>query len=99
MLFKRLSFYLAIFGIIGVVFMVNKLRAKPPAPPPLVQPARSPFVNTVAATGIIEATRENIKVGTTKAGLVAKVFVRVDSKVKAGDPLFQLDDREAQARL
>jgi len=48
---------------------------------------------------IIEATRENVKVATTQPGLVAKVFVSVGSSVKTGDPLFQLDDREARARL
>ncbi|MDB6033676.1 MAG: Secretion protein HlyD family protein [Verrucomicrobiales bacterium] len=99
MLFKRLSFYLAIAGIFGVVFLVGKLRAKPPTPPPLAEPARSPFENSVAATGIVEAKRENVKVATSKAGLVAKVFVQVGSEVKAGAPLFQLDDREAKARL
>jgi HlyD family secretion protein len=99
MLFKRLSFYLAIAGIVGLVFLVNKLRAKPPTPPPLAEPARSPFENSVAATGIIEAKLENVKVATSKAGLVTKVYVHVGSEVKAGTPLFQLDDREARARL
>ena len=99
MIFKQFSFYLAIAGIIGVVFLTKQLRKAPPAPPPLVEPARSPYSSSVAATGIIEATRENVKVATTKPGLVAKVFVNVGSPVKAGDPLFQLDDREARARL
>ena len=98
MLFKRVSFYLAVFGIIGVVFLVKKLRATPPAPPPLTEPARSPYTNSVAATGILEATRENVKVATSKAGLVTKVFVKVGSKIKIDEPLFQLDDREARAK-
>src|SRR5215212_9296311 len=99
MLFKRLSFYLAVAGIIGVVFLVTKLKARPPAPPPLAEPARSPFENSVAATGIIEATRENVKVATSRAGLVTNVFVKVGSEVKAGAPLFLLDDREARAKM
>ena len=99
MLFKRLSFYLALAGLVGVVFLVRKLRAHPPAPPPLVEPARSPYPNSVAATGLIEARRENVKVASSKAGLVSRVFVEVGSRVKTGDPLFQLDDREARARV
>src|ERR1051325_3123297 len=99
MLFKRVSFYLALAGILGVVFLVTKLKARPPAPPPVAEPARSPFENSVAATGIIEATRENVKGATSRAGLVAKVFVKVGSEVKAGTPLFLLDDREERARL
>jgi len=99
MLFRRLSFYFALAGIIAGVMMVRQLRARPPAPPPLNEPARSPFTNSVAATGIIEASRENVKIGVTKAGLLARVFVHVGSVVKTGEPLFQLDDREAKARL
>ena len=99
MLFKRLSFYLALAGIIGGVVLIKKLRYQPPPPPPQVEPARSPYTNSIAATGIIEATRENVKIGASKAGLVTRVFVEAGSKVKEGDPLLQLDDREARARL
>ena len=99
MLFRRVSFYLAVIGIVAGIMMVRQLRARPPAPPPLNEPARSPFTNSVAASGIIEASRENVKIGVTKAGLVARVFVQVGTPVKIGEPLFQLDDREAKARL
>src|SRR5205085_8129386 len=98
-LFKRLSFYLALAGIVGGFFLVKKLRYQAPPPPPYQEPARSPFAYAVAATGILEATRENVRIGATKSGLVQKVFVAVGSKVKAGDPLMQLDNREVQARL
>src|SRR5438270_13905782 len=99
MLFKRLSFYLALAGIAGGIFLVNRLQYQQPPPPPLVEPARSPFPYAVAATGIIEATRENVRIGATKSGLVQKVFVDVGSKIKTGEPLMQLDDREARAKL
>lgn len=99
MLFKRVSFYLALVGMAGLVMMVLRLRATPPTPPPLNEPARSPFSNSVAASGIIEATKENVNVATSKAGLVARVFVRAGLTVKMGEPLFQLDNREAQAKV
>lgn len=99
MLFKRVSFYFAAAGIIGTVYLVHELRKTPPAPPPLAEPARSPFTNDVAATGIIEAARENVKIGAPKGGLIQKILVQVDSKVKIGDPLLQLDDREIHAQL
>lgn len=99
MIFKRLSFYLAIAGIVGGILMIKRLRYQPPPPTPLAEPARSPFTNSLAATGIIEATKENVRIGATKAGLVQKVFVQVGSEVKAGDPLLEMDGREAQARL
>jgi HlyD family secretion protein len=99
MLFKRLSFYLALAGIVGGVLLVQKLRHQPPPPAPYQEPARSPFAYSVAATGILEATRENVRIGATKSGLVQKVLVEVGSKVKAGQPLLQFDDRETRARL
>ncbi len=99
LLFKKLSFYLALAGIASSFVLVRQLREKPPQPPPLVEPARSPFTKSVAATGMVEAARENVKIATSKAGLIQKIFVEVGSQVKAGDALFQLDDREARARL
>ncbi len=99
MLLKRISFWLAVAGIVGAVLLINQQRKQPPRPAPLVEPARSPFPNSVAATGIIEALQENVRIATTKAGLVAKVFVTVGTKVRKGDQLFQLDDRETRAKL
>jgi RND family efflux transporter MFP subunit len=99
MLFKRLSFYLALAGIVGGVFLVRKLQYQAPPPAPYQEPARSPFEYAVAATGLIEATRENVRIAATRSGLVQKVFVEVGSKVKTGEPLLQLDDRETRARL
>ena len=99
MLFKRASFYLALAGLAAMVTLVVKSAHRPPAPPPLVEPARSPFKNSVAATGLIEARRENVKIAAPKGGLVQEVFVQVGSKVKQGDPLLLLDERESAARL
>ena len=99
MIFTRLSFYLALAGIVSGVVMVRQLKYQPPPPPPFVEPARSPFPSSVAATGIIEATRENVRIGANKPGLVRAVFIEAGSRVKTGEPLLQLDDREARAKL
>ncbi len=99
MIFKRLSFYLALLGIFAMVKLTTHFRKAPPNPPPFAEPARSPFTNTVAATGIIEASRENVRIGTPKPGLITKVSVQVGSRVKPGDALIQLDDREARAKV
>lgn len=99
MIFKRVSFYLALAGIAGTVLLVRQQREKPPAPPPLAEPTRSPYANFVAATGLVEARRENVAVATTKPGLVTGVFVEVGTTVTNGQPLLQLDDREAAATV
>jgi multidrug efflux pump subunit AcrA (membrane-fusion protein) len=99
MLFKRLSFYLAIIGIAATVFMVRKLQTKPPAPPPVAEPTRSPYEHFVAASGIIEARRENVSIATPRQGLVTAVYVAVGQTVSSNAPLLQLDDRTARARV
>jgi multidrug resistance efflux pump len=71
-------------------------------PPPPAEPPRTPFGNTVAGSGIVEAQTENISVGSALAGVVLEVYVPVDKvgqRVKAGDPLFRVDDRNLKAQL
>src|SRR5689334_6725828 len=99
MLFKKFSFYFSVAGIVGVVWLVQELRKTPPRPAPIQEPARSPYSTSVAATGILEAVRENVKIGAPKGGLIQQVLVQVGSRVKAGEPLLQLDDREARAQV
>ena len=99
LLFRKLSLYLAITGVIAATVLVLRLRAEPPVGKPLAQPTRSPFRETLAATGIIEAARENVRIGAPKSGLVQKVFVGIGDRVKTGDPLLLLDNRETEARL
>lgn len=99
MLFKKPSFYLAVAGILTALALIRKSAQKAPDPGPVNEPARASFANTVAATGLIEASRENVKIAAPKGGVVIRVLVKVGDVVKSGDPLFQLDDREAKARL
>jgi RND family efflux transporter MFP subunit len=103
MIIKRFSFLLVVlFAAAGIFATVNILRRTNrtiPIPKPLAEPARSPYGSAVAATGIIEATRENVKIAPPRGGLIQKVLVQVGSKVKTVDPLIQLDNREAAARL
>ena len=98
MLFKKPSFYLAIAGLAAALVLIRKSGQKAPDPGPVNEPARASFATTVAATGLIEASRENVKIAAPKGGVVTHVRVKVGDTVKSGDPLFQLDDREARAR-
>ncbi len=69
-------------------------RTDPPSGPPV-----SDFRDTVAAVGVIEASTENIAIGTPLSGIVPKVFVRAGDAVRSGDPLFELDTRQLRAEL
>ena len=64
--------------------------AKPqPVAPPVAAPEVSPFASRVAGAGLVEASTENIAIGTPTAGVVMEVLVKHGQQVKAGDPLFR----------
>jgi multidrug efflux pump subunit AcrA (membrane-fusion protein) len=95
-------FILPIIGVLAAVWAAfsvarthpRRTSTDPPSPPPV-----SGFANTVAAVGLIEASTENISIGTPLSGVVASVFVAAGDVVKAGDPLFRLDVRHVHAEL
>lgn len=99
MLLKKATFYIAIAGIGATAVMASRMSAKPTETPPPIDPSPKPYEVSVAASGIIEAMSENVSIGVPEAGLVTKVHVSVSDAVKAGQPLFMLDDRELDARL
>jgi multidrug resistance efflux pump len=81
------------------LWYVAKTRPVTRNPPPPIEPARSPYADTLAAAGIVEAQTENISVGSATPGVVVQVLVKVGDEVKAGAPLFRLDDRQLQGEL
>ena len=92
---KRFTF--PAIGILAAVWAAySVVRTQPrraPTDPPS-PPAVSDFEKTVAAVGLIEASTENIWVGTPLGGVVARVFVTAGQDVRRGEPLFELDTRE-----
>ena len=82
----------------AVYQVVETRKVDVPVAPP-VQPPQAPYSNSLAGNGVIEAQTENIAVGSTVPGLVVQVYVKEADKVRAGDPLFRLDDRELKAQL
>ena len=99
MIFKYLFPFLAVLGMgFAIVTAVNGSKTIPPAQP-AVDPTVMLFESSVAGAGIVEANTENITIGTQVAGVVSNVYVSVGSKVKAGAPLFKIDDRDLSAQL
>jgi multidrug resistance efflux pump len=97
-----IKYVLPLIALVLVVFAVRQVigtREEKQEVRPPIEPARSPFDKAVAGAGIVEAQTENIEVGATMPGLVVEVFVTVHAKVRAGDPLFKLDDRQLRADL
>lgn len=88
-------------GGLGFYHVERESRSQPAAPPP-ADPARSPYDESIAASGVVEARTENIAIGAALAGLVLEVYVpsdRVGTHVNAGQPLFRIDDRQLKAQL
>lgn len=100
-IFRKISFWLALAGLVLAGNLILRLRAglNEPVPPPPFSPPAKPFVSGIAASGIIEARRENTLVGVPVSGLVTTVQVKVWDRVQAGAPLLQLDDRDLRAQL
>ncbi|MFO0707546.1 MAG: efflux RND transporter periplasmic adaptor subunit [Nitrospira sp.] len=96
---KRLSVWMALIGIGFAAWILLSAAKKEPMPTPVAEPPRSPYEQSVAASGIIEAVNENVRIAPPIAGLITKVFVAVGDQVQAQAPLFQLDDRELHAQL
>jgi RND family efflux transporter MFP subunit len=90
---------LAVAGLgVAIFTVVAGSRATVPAPA-VADPAQPPYRAFVAGSGIVEASTENIAIGTELPGVVSKIYVQIGSRVKAGEPLFTIDDRAQRAEL
>jgi HlyD family secretion protein len=95
-------FILPIIGLLAALWATFSIvrtaphwdRTDPPAAPPV-----STFSNRVAAVGLVEASTENIAIGTPLSGVVTKVFVTAGETVQKGQPLFEIDTRHLEADL
>ncbi|NUO07743.1 MAG: biotin/lipoyl-binding protein [Candidatus Brocadia sp.] len=99
MIIKYLLPILAVLGIGFAVMTVVKGSKSTPPSLPVVEPSSPPFRSSVAGAGIVESNTENIAIGTLVPGVVSEIYVSAGSKVKAGDPLFKIDDRDLKAQL
>jgi RND family efflux transporter MFP subunit len=90
---------LAVMGLIAAAFEILTGEHQPAYSAPAARSVEAPFASNVAGTGIVEASTENIAIGTPVSGVVASVLVRPGSHVRAGEVLFKIDDRELTAQL
>lgn len=90
---------LAAAGFLFASYTVVSSNQPMPVAQAVAEPASAPFKTFIAGSGIIEAKSQNIAVGTPLSRIVTSVAVKVGDKVKAGAPLFYLDDRDTVAEL
>src|SRR5687768_3269765 len=96
------KYLLPILAVLGVLFAVRTviLGNRPPVmAKPVAQPAKATFGSYVAGSGIVEASTENIAIGTPVGNVVTEVYVKVGDRVRKGDPLFRLRDNVTSAVL
>src|SRR5262249_10476061 len=96
------KYVLPLLAVLGLTSAVGTVLLAPPPPTarPITPPPPPPSqIPPTAGSGLIEARRENIPIGSPVPGVVWEVFVKIGDQVKLGDPLFRLDDRELQAQL
>jgi multidrug resistance efflux pump len=85
---------IACLAAAGFVFALYSARAtsqvaEPEAP--LVEPATSPFAQTVAGLGVVEASTQNIELSAPVGGVVKAVFVEANQTIQPGQKVFELD--------
>ena len=90
---------LAVAGLALAIYTVRASAQVRVPNPPVAEPAKSPFAYSVAGSGIIESSSENIAAGTPIAGVIQKVHVKPGDLVKKGDALFEIDNRQLTADL
>ncbi|MCX7087477.1 MAG: efflux RND transporter periplasmic adaptor subunit [Methylococcales bacterium] len=99
MLTKYLLPLLAALGFLFASYTVVSSNKPMPIAPAVAEPASAPFKAFIAGAGIIEPKSQNIAIGTPLSRTVTAVAVKVGDNVKAGAPLFSLDDRDIRAEL
>jgi len=90
---------LAVAGFLFAAYTVINSNQPMPIAKAVTEPASAPFKAFIAGAGIVEAQSQNIAIGTPLPGIVKTVAVKVGDHVKAGIPLFYLDDRDTRAAL
>src|SRR6516164_1997519 len=68
------------------------------ASPPIAAPT-NPYDDNVAGTGIVEPASEVIALAIERGGVVSRIDVMADDRIKAGQPLFAIDDRDYRAAV
>ena len=97
---NKLLFAAAALGIVVAVYSAYVYSQRPPAQPPLFNPAANPYSDGIYANGIVESLQsngENINIYPEITGPVTRVLVSEGSVVHRGDVLLTIDDSVQRA--
>jgi len=100
---RNYFFVIALLAVCSAILIFRSMwkEAHPPHQQETVEVSHpaSPFKSYIAGVGIVEASSENIFIGTPLHRIVEKVLVTVGSEVKKGDILLKLENRDLEADL
>lgn len=99
MLTKYGILVIAALALTFAAVSVARLRPVDVKNEPFKTPPTASFAHKVGAVGLVEASSENIAVSLPVPGLVTTVYVEAGDRVRKGQPLFALDDRDLRAEL
>jgi multidrug efflux pump subunit AcrA (membrane-fusion protein) len=89
----------AVLSLVGGATLVAKNTRVERAELPLASPPTSAFARTIGAEGLVEPRSEDIAIAPTVPGLVVAVRVKAQQLVRAGDLLWEQDDRDLKAQI
>lgn len=90
---------LALAAVAFTVFSVVRMNPTQVRAEPASQPPSASYAQQVGAVGLIEPASENIAISVPVPGLVTRVAVKAGDRVRRGQILFSLDDRDLRAEL
>jgi HlyD family secretion protein len=96
----KIIFVVAVIGILAGLVAAYFFGIQRKAQAPVFAPVSSPFATAIFANGLIESDQpsgENINIYPEVSGPITKVLVSEGQQVKAGDPLFAIDDSVQRA--
>lgn len=89
---------LALTGAFIALLVVFWSQRKQPVPAILYPAPKSPYEYAIYGAGIIEASTENIAIGTPFVEPIVEIYVVEGDQVKVGDPLLKQDTRSLEAQ-
>ncbi len=94
---------LAVVGIVGSGIYIARSQPDTQLTSPEITPPTTPEAQrksgSVAGSGVIEPSGEIVDIATHVPGIVARVFVEAGAQVTAGQPLLEIDARDARAAI
>ncbi|HMD18781.1 MAG TPA: biotin/lipoyl-binding protein, partial [Alloacidobacterium sp.] len=82
---KRLSIILPLLGVVLIAVWVTVSARRVPHEKPLAAPPTAPYENSIAATGIVEASDRNYNLAPPVSGQLSALYVKENDTVHRGD--------------